>query len=149
MRLLSSSTTNSTSIPPSSVSSNKPIIQAIRALPSSQQWSLQRCVASHEYGDDLVAAIEAGTAIAVSDGSFKEVFGTAAWTIRGASNEAFLTGVNVVPGAPTDQSAFQSELAGLYGILMAITTLCDCHQITTGRVTVACDGEAALEYIFD
>ena len=148
-RLLSASTTYSNSRPPPSAVSDKPLLQVIRALPSSQQWSLQRCLSSHEYGQDIVHAIENGTAIAVSDGSFKDSFGTAAWTIRGDSDDQFLTGVNVVPGVATDQSAFRSELAGLYGIIMAITTICTSRNILHGCVTVACDGEAALEYIFD
>ena len=123
--------------------------QALRAIPKSQQWSVQRCQSSQIDGADVVAAIIAGTAIAVSDGSFKDSFGTSAWTVRGDTSDQFLTGVNVVPGSDEDQSAFRSELAGIYGILTAVSSLCSLHEVLSGGITVACDGESALDYIFD
>ena len=80
--------------------------------------------------------------MAVSDGSFKYSCGTAAWTLRGVTNDQFITRVNVVPGSDDDQSAFRSEMVGMYGIITATTTLCSLHNITTRCITVACDGES-------
>ena len=55
----------------------------------------------------------------------------------------------MVPGNPEDQSAFRSELAGLYGIVTATLYLCSLYEIKSGGITVACDGEVALDYSFD
>jgi hypothetical protein len=68
----------------------------------------------------------------VSDGSFKDQYGTSAWAIEAESSVDQCTGVdippvdeskenrckgaNIVPGAPTDQSAYRSEVARLFGI---------------------------------
>ena len=149
MRLLSVSFAQPCRPPVPTVPRACTLAQTIRELPTSQNWSVQRCCYSQQQGEDILAAIVEGTAMAVSDGSFKDSFGTSAWTLRGASNEEFITGVNVVPGSDDDQSAFRSELAGLYGIIIATTTLCSFHAITNGCITVACDGESALDYIFD
>jgi len=46
----------------------------------------------------IVQGIKAGTAIAVSDGSFKEGCRAAAWTIKGADATDEFTGVCLVPG---------------------------------------------------
>ncbi len=53
----------------------------------------QLCVAQD--CTELVAGIKAGlqgTIMAVSDGSYKEGFGTAAWTIRGTDQEQYISG---------------------------------------------------------
>lgn len=60
-----------------------------------------------------------------------------------------MTGVNVTPGNPSDQSAFWSELSGIYGFVTAVSVLCQVFQVTSGSITVACDGESALDYVFD
>ena len=149
IRLLSTSFAQSSFLTPPLIASQKTFAQAIRALPSSQRWSAQHCTSSMLYGEDVAVAIVNRSAIAVSDGSFKDAFGTAAWTLRGATNECFITGVNVAPGTDEDQNAFRSELVGLYGIITATMVVCFLHDITDGCITVACDGESALDYIFD
>jgi hypothetical protein len=73
-------------------------------------------LASPDQGAELAQAIIDGDAIAVSDGSFKEDYGTAGWTLRGQDDDIFMTGVNVTPGKSSTQSAFRSELSGLYGV---------------------------------
>ena len=51
----------------------------------------------------------------------------------------------VTPGNPEDQSAYQSELAGLYGIAAIVNLLCQYHKITEGSVNIGCgDGLQAL-----
>ena len=149
MRLLSASFHHTEGPISTPQASHQTFLQAFRALPPSQLWSGQRCHISTPRGEDIAGSILAGTAIAVSDGSFKDSFGTSAWTLRGQTNEQFLTGVNVVPGTDDDQSAFRSELAGIYGIITATNALCAFHNITGGGITVACDGESALDYVFD
>ena len=149
MRLLSASSHTTVPLVNLSANGHRTFAQAIRALPLSQHWSVQQCSTLTQLAADVADAILAGTAIAVSDGSFKDSFGTSAWTLRGDTNESFITGVNVVPGSDEDQSAFRSELAGIYGIIIATTVLCELHDIHSGCITVACDGESALDYVFD
>ena len=55
----------------------------------------------------------------------------------------------MVPGNTEDQSAFRSELAGLYGIVTATLCLCSLYEIKSGEITVAWDGEVALDHSFD
>jgi hypothetical protein len=79
---------------------------------------------------------------AVSDGSFKELFGTAAWTLH-ITDQCVIQGQCTSPGEPEDQSAYRSELTGIYGIVSTIWTLQ--HKWScVGEVTVGCDGLSAL-----
>jgi hypothetical protein len=86
-----------------------------------------------------------GNIKAVSDGSFKEKFGTAAWTVY-ISEHCVITGHCVAPGDPEDQSAYRSELTGLYGIAYTIWHLRNVYNIT-GRIEVGCDGLSALRQV--
>jgi hypothetical protein len=79
---------------------------------------------------------------AVSDGSFKEGHGTAAWMIV-ISPTCTIYGVTVAPGSVDDQSAYRSELTGIYGIAMTIRHL-EKHYHYKGEVTIGCDGLSAL-----
>jgi hypothetical protein len=83
--------------------------------------------------------------IAVSDGSFKQEHGTAAWILR-ASEACEIVGQMITPGTARDQSAYRSELAGLYGVACTIWLLEKEHGIT-GTVLAACDGLSALRQI--
>jgi hypothetical protein len=60
-----------------------------------------------------------------------------------------LTGQLLVPGQPADQSAFRSELAGLYTMITLVNSLVDYYEVRNGTVELACDGIQALEYVFD
>jgi hypothetical protein len=87
--------------------------------------------------------IKAGGAIkAVCDGSFKELFGTAAWLIY-ITDECTIQGQCTSPGTPEDQSAFRSELTGIYGIVSTTWTLQQQWNLV-GEVTIGCDGLSAL-----
>jgi hypothetical protein len=52
---------------------------------------------------------------------------------------------NWVPGLPTDQLAYRSELAGIVGILSAVAVIIQQYKITAGSITIALDGESALD----
>jgi hypothetical protein len=70
-------------------------MQMLDALPPSLKW------ATHEYAlppdlEPLVASITAGTAQAVSDGSFKYKFGSLAFTILNSTDTSII-GLNIVP----------------------------------------------------
>ncbi len=69
--------------------------------------------------------------MAVSDGSYREGVGTAAWCIAPA---------NFDPGSQIEQSSF----CGIYTILLMLLKLCEFAEFRIGQVTIGCDGESAL-----
>jgi hypothetical protein len=114
-------------------------------------WCLQTLEITEE-GRPLVDALMNGlsaTIMAVSDGSFKNTFGTAAWTTRTEDRGNLLTGSVVCPGTGEDQSAYRSELTGLYVIMTIINQLCQYYSITDGHVEIGCDGLSALQTVFE
>jgi len=58
--------------------------------------------------DLLSQDVAQGKGIAVSNGSFKDSDGAAAWIIEGSSSTNWLQGTCLTPGAPDDHSTFQS-----------------------------------------
>jgi len=80
---------------------------------------------------------------AVSDGSFKECNGVAAWIIEGPSGANRLLGTCLTPGAPEDQSAFRSKLTGLYRILLTLHFLF-LDKGTPTPLVISCDGKLTL-----
>lgn len=68
--------------------------------------------------DDLATAIKLGTAIAVTDGSYKDNMGTTAFTIKSDINDiqSILTCVHMTPGQPHKLTPFRAEIGGLFGI---------------------------------
>jgi hypothetical protein len=61
-----------------------------------------------------------------------------------ASKNNRCKGVNIVPGAPSDQSTYRNEVAGLFGIVTMVRELYGFHDITAGTVCLGCDGLSAL-----
>jgi hypothetical protein len=60
-----------------------------------------------------------------------------------------IVAVNVVPGNLTDQGSYRSELAGLFGQIIMVNTLCDIHGIKDGSIECGCDGLGALSQVFN
>jgi len=92
----------------------------------------------------VVEAIVQGTALAVSDGSFKEGRGAATWMIEGQMASNKIAGACLVPGTVEDHSAFQSELMGILGILLTVHHILMDHVMGQGTLWVCCDGTSAL-----
>ena len=65
----------------------------------------------------LAQWIAMGTAIAVSDGSFKSGLGTAGWIISSQDSSNRMTGRGCVMGDPSDQCVPRSKMGGLYAVL--------------------------------
>ena len=87
----------------------------------------------------IIASLRDGSARAVNDGSFKDKFGTSAFTIVDA-NVCSILGLN-----PDDQGAYRSELAGLFAILLSVILIC-----SVGRhYEVGCNGLSVLNKAFD
>jgi len=93
----------------------------------------------------LADAFQNGRAVAVSDGSYMQVTGAAAWTIKAETSENQIVCTGYTPGVERDQSAYRSELFGLWGILYTVKKFTTDMGITNGAMTIACDGLSALK----
>jgi hypothetical protein len=81
----------------------------------------------------------------VSDGSFKDKFGTAAYVIGVIDKpQIYMRGRVVTPGNPEEQNAFRSELAGIYAITVMHWAVCEFFKLEQGQIELACDGKSAL-----
>jgi hypothetical protein len=123
------------------------LMEHLSTLPSNERW----CVDNLHYTDEgqlIAEAIKNGDAIAVSDGSFKDGFGTAAYVIETDYCRGRMTGKVITPGGLTDQSPYRSELSGILSILVLIKHLCEVHNISDGSIEVGCDGLSALNRAF-
>jgi hypothetical protein len=119
------------------------------SLPPDARWVFERFQSAETSAVQIAEAIRTGTCIGVSDGSFKDAFGTASWILcpTGQNSDCIAADL-VVPGHSLDQSAFRSELAGLYGLVTAVDSICKFFQLCSGSVEIACDGKEALHRCF-
>ena len=88
----------------------------------------------------IVAAIQAGTTIGVSDGSYKDNRGTPAGER--------LTASMCAPGQPNCHYAYRRKLAGLLSILYMVEMLVAQFRIQACTIEVGCDGKSALQRAF-
>jgi hypothetical protein len=97
----------------------------------------------------LLEGLTNGTAICVTDGSYKERYGTAALIILPhlAAPDG-ITLVNQTPGIEQEQDPYRAELGGIYGCIAYVNQLAKLHNITTGTITLACDCWSALVNVF-
>jgi hypothetical protein len=117
----------------------------VQQLPPKQVWAVEYLVDSGHI-EATALGLAAGTEIAVADGSFKNQLGTAAFTLINEQTGHRLEGANLVPGQPSDQSAYQSELAGLFGIMIVCKLVCQVFKVSEGYIESACDGLAAGQH---
>ena len=108
---------------------------------------LTALVTTDDDGEYVAQAIRDGTGVAISDGSFKNAFGTAAWVLQGADSKHAIEGRCSVPGPEDWQSAYRSELCGLLGSIYCATTLARKKGIMQGKVRIGCDGLSAIQQI--
>jgi len=83
---------------------NPPMNQQRQEDCLDQEWGISQEV--HGDSDQLAKVITTGIAIAVSDRSFQDSHGSAAWTIEGQDKQDRILGKGRTPGAPEDQSAY-------------------------------------------
>jgi hypothetical protein len=120
----------------------------LRLAESGESW----CFAHLDLGDDgetLAKSIQDGDAIAISDGSFQDQYGTAAWALEGQGPSGRIVEAVTAPDTAKDQSAYRSELTGIYCILLCAKKLCEYFKITQGSIELGCDGQAALDKAFN
>ena len=90
----------------------------------TDKWSNECLITCSTREEKLVEALTNGTALAVSDGSFKKGRGTSAAIIEELGDpESRIIIMNRVPGARKDHSPFRAELAGVIGIVSFIVRL--------------------------
>jgi len=65
----------------------------------------------------LLESLREGSTMAISDGSYKDAFGTAAWTIGDPDTVSLISGRAICPGEATDHDSYRSELACIYSIM--------------------------------
>ena len=80
----------------------------------------------------------------VSDGSFADLFASAAFIVEGPTKKGQVTGSIIATGRPTVMSAYRGGLAGLYMTIVVVNTICKIHDIQQGRITIGCNGKLAL-----
>jgi hypothetical protein len=103
---------------------------------------VQQCGANFQ---DLADAIEHSEMIGISDGSYKDNMGTSECRLFNINMEdQQCTGQLILPGQPSDQSAFRSELAGLYAMITLVHLLVEYYEVQHGTIELACDGNQAL-----
>jgi len=127
----------------------------IEAAPISEDWTIHlanlppdtKWVFSHTdiqgQGPLLAKTIAHKPIIAVSNGSYKDQQGTATWVFYKPSNlsMAISHGTLTTLGSQDTQGSYQSKLAGIYGIITTIATLCQFYQIQHGTGQVICNGD--------
>lgn len=117
----------------------------LQSLTENNAYLVDEIAPPLDQGSAIAAGIRAGTAKAVSDGSYKDQYGTSAGIISSSESDGdMLYFVNSVPGIPSDQGSYRSELAGILGTLHITESLCNQYQITSGSLTMALDGKEAL-----
>ena len=90
----------------------------IKAL-KGDRWSAREVMMTASI-DGILDSLRHGTAVGVSDGSFKEIFGTACWILENSTGTERIVGLIGVSGHDDEHGAYRNELAGLYGIAMAV-----------------------------
>ena len=95
----------------------------------------------------LSRSIAEGLVSGISNGSFKDGHGTAAWTLKTPSGLEY-TRSGIVPGPSSDQSAYRSELFGIYKLVQILAATCKEYGVKSGRTVIACNGESALYCAF-
>ncbi len=94
---------------------------------------------------ELKEAVRQGDRFIVSDGSYRNEAGAAAWIIEGRSGGPQPIGTMITLGSTKDQRSFCSELTGVYGALCTLEAL----QVGEKQVQfrIASDGKSVLDRI--
>jgi len=115
-------------------------LEKLQSLQVSKEWQLKLIMVGKLH--DLQAELDQGYGIAVSNGSFCEGKGTAAWIIEGKDKTHCIVGVWTTPGTMEDHSSFWSELWGIYRILLTMA-----YVVPTSNkpmLELACNGQVVL-----
>ena len=133
---------------PSLVRSPSPTTVSETIRPNDQ-WSV-RSMDCPLNGVHIAQSIIQGNAVAICDGSYKDQFGTAGFSIQQwAHPEHRIIGANVTPGHPEDQNPYRSEIGGIFAIVVIVEALVEMYGITHGTIELGCDCESGLTAVFE
>jgi len=118
-------------------------LDALRHSSFAHDWNLRLTTVGSLR--NLITDIQNGHGYVVSDGSYRNDAGAAAWIIEGCDATSRIIGTMITPGQDADHSSFCSELAGLYGALCTLEALA--FSPTGSPCRIACDGKSALNRV--
>jgi exonuclease III len=120
----------------------------VQQLDESEKWAID-FLETPEGTLIMAEIIRAGKCVGVTDASYKNGCGTAAFILVGLDDDhGAIRAVNQVPGPITDGNSYRCEITGIYGILLLIRLICLLHDITEGSVHLRCDNLATIR-LFD
>ena len=125
------------------------IYDQFNSLPHGRDWVKHYLLLPTNNCDNLKQSIIQGTAVAISDGSFKDKYGTTGFIITGDSIDSAIVGATPCLGRRELHDAYRAELTGLLAMLIVLEQVCEFHQITEGKVCLSCDNDTALERCMD
>ena len=112
--------------------------------PDDNQWA-STVLRRPSHMQHLIHGIRTGTAIMVTDGSFKDGLGTAAFALRGHLMDLDgVDAVNMTPGWHGEIDPYRAELGGIYGCISFANLLARQYSLSSGSITLACDCSSAL-----
>ena len=132
-------------VPPPVSPSTHSFESFLRGKPPSITWALHNLELTN-LSLFLQGIEDKASILGISDGSFKDGKGTAHWILRiQGEAQSDLEGDCWIPGDPSDQSAYRSELGGVYGMLCFLRLLCDFFGISElPLLSLGCDGDSAV-----
>jgi hypothetical protein len=107
------------SVPRADVPKPQNVKAILLARAASFNWAVNQ-LSLDDNGIEIAKALRNGSAIAVSDGLYKDGRGTAAFITEGESPKGHLFRVNIVPGEEDCPTAYRSELSGVAGIVESL-----------------------------
>ena len=117
--------------------------EMVEALPETAKWAIQN-LQHTDNGAEIATALKNHQALAVSDESLKDEFGTSALVIEGPSSHNRIRAVNAVPGPLKEGDSHRCEMAGIYGVVNIVNCIASLHNVQAGSITIAYDNKHAL-----
>lgn len=101
----------------------------------------------HQHHVSLAESIRCGNAIGVTDASVKisKKSSAISWIITDRIQSYKCYGSSGCPRFHAALDSYSSELFGILVILITAKTVCDFYNITSGKLTIACDNDSSLD----
>ena len=116
---------------PAVMQTQKSLLELIQELDPDARWAVKNFIDT-DNGETIAAALQDGSAIAVSDGSYKEGRAAASWVLEGRDSVGRIEGPCLVPGTATDKDSYRAELSGIYAVAVIVALICELHDIEQG-----------------
>ena len=115
------------------------------------RWSDYHSVKLNVHRETMDQAFLQGDLVLVSDGSYKEGVGSAAWILASTRTyKTFASGQCPTTGPPTAQDSHRSELFGILGGLLFLKRYLSKFRFQAKHpILVGLDNTSAMHYVFD